>query len=262
MIDSHSHIYLRDFDHDREKVITSALETGITKILMPNIDSKTIDAMLATELQFPDICISMMGLHPTSVKKDYIKELKIIEKELNKRQYIAIGEIGIDLYWDTTFVNEQKDALKTQLIWAKEKCLPAVIHTRNAFPEIFDIVYKEYNNKLKGVFHSFSGNLEDAERIMEIKDFYLGINGTVTYKNSKLSEIISKIGYEKLLLETDAPYLPPVPYRGKRNEPAFMIKTAEKIAEICSVKVEKIIEKTTQNAENLFNLISTDKPSL
>ena len=254
MIDTHSHIYLENFDSDREKVIAQALETGITKILMPNIDAKSIKTMLATETQFPDICLSMMGLHPTSIKSDYIKELKIIEKELEKRDYIAIGEIGMDLYWDTTFAQEQKEALSIHLQWAKEKNVPAVIHTRNAFPEIFDIIYKEYSDKLSGVFHSFSGSLEDAEKIKQMKNFYIGVNGTVTYKNSNLSDILYKIGYEKLLLETDAPYLPPVPYRGKRNEPAFMMKTAEKIAEIFSVKVEKIVEVTTRNVEILFEV--------
>jgi TatD DNase family protein len=254
MIDTHSHIYLDTFDNDREKVIDSALANGVTKILLPNIDTDSITSMLLTELEFPDICKSMIGIHPSSIKNDYIDALSIIEKELEKNKYIAIGEIGIDLYWDTSFEKEQKEALIKQLEWAKEKNMPAVIHTRNAFPEIFKIFEKVYDKRLKGVFHSFSGNLEDAKRILEMPDFFLGTNGTVTYKNSKLPDILLKTGYAKILLETDAPYLPPTPYRGKRNEPAYLIKTAEKTAEIFSLSIEEIDSITTINAQKLFNI--------
>jgi len=253
MIDTHSHIYLSDFDSDRNNVLEKAFENGIEKILMPNIDSKSITSMLSAESQHPHICKAMMGLHPTSVKDDYINELKIIETELDKRKYIAIGEIGIDLYWDKTFFKEQQDALIQQFMWAKEKSLPVVIHTRNAFPEIFDILYKVYDERLKGVFHSFSGTLEDAQKILELPDFYFGINGTITYKNSKLLEILPVIGYEKLLLETDSPYLSPVPLRGKRNEPSFLVRIAEKVAEVFSVSVDEIDNITTRNAEKLFS---------
>jgi len=255
MIDTHSHIYLSDFDSDREKIIADALAAGVTNILLPNIDAESINRMLSVESLFPNICKSMIGLHPSSVKNDWVNKLKIIEKEMNRGNYIAIGEIGIDLYWDTTYANEQKEALIKQFEWAKQKSLPVVIHTRNAFNEIFDILNKEYDTRLKGVFHSFSGSLEDALKIIEIPHFYLGINGTVTYKNSKLSDILLKTGFEKLLLETDAPYLPPVPYRGKRNEPSFLIKTAEKLADIFSVSLTEIDRITTNNAEKLFNLI-------
>ena len=254
MIDSHSHIYLKDFDNDRKNVIEEALSNGIEKILMPNIDSESIKNMLETESQFPNVCLSMMGLHPTSVKENYIRELEIIEKELNKRKYIAIGEIGIDLYWDVTFIKEQKDVLTKQLTWAKEKNLPVAIHTRNAFPEIFEVFDNVYDNRLKGVFHSFSGTLEDARKILEMPDFYLGINGSVTYKNSKLPEILSDIGYEKLILETDSPYLSPVPYRGKRNDTSFIIYTAKKLAEIFSIPIETIDNITTLNTKQLFKI--------
>ena len=254
MIDSHSHIYLKDFDNDRETVIAEAISNGIEKILLPNIDSESIKNMLETEALFPEICFSMMGLHPTSVKNSYIRELETIEKELDKRDYIAIGEIGMDLYWDTTFATEQIEVLIKQLTWAKEKNLPVAIHTRNAFPEIFKVFDKVYDNRLKGVFHSFSGTLEDARLILQMPDFYLGINGTVTYKNSKLADILSVIGYEKLMLETDAPYLTPVPFRGKRNEPFYMIHTAKKLAEIYSVSVKTIDELTSINVKNLFKI--------
>ena len=255
MIDSHSHIYLDDFDSDREQVVKQALGSGIEKILLPNIDSESIDSMLRTEKMFPEICLSMMGLHPTSVKADYLKELSIIEQKLSERSFIAIGEIGMDLYWDTTFVKEQKDALSKQLLWAMERDLPVSIHTRNAFPEIFDVIDKVYDNRLKGVFHSFSGTLDDAKKILEMPGFYFGVNGTVTYKNSKLPEILLEIGYDKLLLETDAPYLPPVPHRGKRNEPSFMIDTSKKLAKIFSVQLEEIDRITTENTRKLFKLI-------
>ena len=254
MIDSHSHIYLKEFDNDRKFVIEQAISNGIEKILLPNIDSESIKNMLETEALFPEICFSMMGLHPTSVKNSYIRELETIEKELDKRDYIAIGEIGMDLYWDTTFATEQIEVLIKQLTWAKEKNLPVAIHTRNAFPEIFKVFDKVYDNRLKGVFHSFSGTLEDARLILQMPDFYLGINGTVTYKNSKLADILSVIGYEKLMLETDAPYLTPVPFRGKRNEPFYMIHTAKKLAEIYSVSVKTIDELTSINVKNLFKI--------
>ena len=257
MIDSHSHIYLDDFDADREQIVKQALDSGIDKILLPNIDSASIDAMLRAEAMYPEICLSMMGLHPTSVKENYLEELSIIEQKLSERSFIAIGEIGMDLYWDTTFVKEQKDVLSKQLLWAMDKDLPVSIHTRNAFPEIFDVIGKIYDNRLKGVFHSFSGTLDDAKKILEMPGFYFGVNGTVTYKNSKLSEILIEIGFEKLLLETDAPYLPPVPHRGKRNEPAFMVNTAKKLAEIFSVQVEEIDKVTTENAKRLFLLIES-----
>ena len=259
MIDSHSHIYLDDFNTDREQVIERALNAGINKILLPNVDSSTVEAMIRTEDMYPEICLSMMGLHPTSVKGDYLKELSIIEQKLSERSFIAIGEIGMDLYWDTTFIKEQKDSLSKQLLWAMEKDLPVSIHTRNAFSEIFDVIGKVYDSRLKGVFHSFSGTVSDAKRILEMPGLYFGVNGTVTYKNSKLSEIFMETGYEKLLMETDAPYLPPVPHRGKRNEPAFMVNTAKKLAEIFSVKIEDIDKITTENTKKLFKLIDNEE---
>ena len=254
MIDTHSHIYLDAFDEDRDKIVKDATLAGINKILLPNIDSASIAAMLATESKYPKICHAMMGLHPTSVKENYKEELAIIEKHLEIRHFCGIGEIGMDLYWDKTFVNEQKEALAIQLKWAFEKDLPVVIHTREAFVEIFEVFDKVYEPGMKGVFHSFSGNTQDAERIMQMPGFYLGINGTVTYKKSSLPDLLRTIGYERLLLETDAPYLPPVPFRGKRNEPAFMVNTRNKLAEIFNVPNDVIEQVTVKNAKQLFNL--------
>ncbi|WP_026473793.1 TatD family hydrolase [Alkaliflexus imshenetskii] len=254
MIDTHSHIYLDAFDADRSEIIKNALDCGIQKVLLPNIDSSSIDAMLATEAEFPNICHAMMGLHPTSVNHSYKDELAIVEKHLEKRPFCGIGEIGMDLYWDKTHLNEQKEALAIQLKWAAEMNLPVVIHTREAFKEIFDVFHKVYDPRLKGVFHSFSGTTDDARHILQMPGFYLGINGTVTYKKSTLPDVLRAVGYEKLLLETDAPYLPPVPFRGKRNEPAYMVNTRNRLAEIFNVTPQVIEEATVENAKQLFNL--------
>ncbi len=254
MIDSHSHIYLEQFDQDRDEILEKARIAGLSHILLPNVDSSTIGAMLETEKRYPDMCHAMMGLHPTSVKDNYAEELNMVEQWLDKRPFLAIGEIGMDLYWDTTFKKQQQKVLATQLKWAAEKEIPVVIHTREAFPEIFDVFEKHYDNRLSGVFHSFTGNMEDARHILQMPNFYLGINGVVTYKNSTLPQVLSEVGYERLLLETDAPYLPPVPFRGKRNEPAYVAYTRDKIAEIFGIDSGLVTETTTQNAHQLFKL--------
>jgi TatD DNase family protein len=254
MIDSHSHIYLEQFDPDRDEIIERARIAGLSRILLPNVDSSTIGAMLEAEQQYPGICYAMMGLHPTSVKDNYAEELNLIEQWLDKRPFLAIGEIGMDLYWDTTFKKQQQEVLATQLSWAAEKEMPVVIHTREAFPEIFDVFEKHYDNRLSGVFHSFTGSLEDARHILQMPNFYLGINGVVTYKNSTLPQVLSEVGYERLLLETDAPYLPPVPFRGKRNEPSYVAYTRDKIAEIFGIDPARVTDTTTQNAQKLFKL--------
>lgn len=254
MIDTHSHIYLDVFDQDRAEVIERSLQSGITNILLPNIDIDSIDAMLETESQFPLICQAMMGLHPTSVKDDYAEQLSVIQLWLEKRDFIGIGEIGMDLYWDKTFISEQKDVLAIQLKWASEKNMPVVIHTRDAFPEIFEVFNRVYDSRLRGVFHSFSGNVDDAARILEMPGFYLGINGVVTFKNSSLPAILEKTGIERLLLETDAPYLAPAPNRGKRNEPAYMVFTRNKLAEVFKLSPSDVDKITTENATSLFKL--------
>jgi TatD DNase family protein len=254
MIDTHSHIYLEQFDTDRDEVIARAREVGIKKIILPNIDSESISAMLKTESDYPDLCHALIGLHPTSVKGNYRDELSVMEKKLGERKFIGIGEIGMDLYWDKTFLKEQKEVLAIQLKWASEKEIPVVIHTRDAFEEIFTVFEKHYDTRLRGVFHSFSGSLEDAKKILSMPNFYLGINGVVTYKKSHLPELLLQIGYDRLVLETDAPYLPPVPYRGKRNEPAYIISTKSKLAETFNVTTSIIEQTTSNNATKLFKI--------
>ncbi len=254
MIDTHSHIYLDAFDNDRPEIIKRAHDKGITDILMPNVDVESINRMLETEKSFRHLCHAMMGLHPTSVKIDYKEQLNIIEEWLQKRPFAGIGEIGIDLYWDKSFVSEQKDALSVQLKWAMELNMPVAIHTRDAFNEIFSVLENIYDDRLKGVFHSFSGNQSDAKRILEMPGFFIGINGVITFKNTNLPAIIEKTGIEKLLLETDAPYLAPVPYRGKRNEPAYMAYTRDKIAEILKMTPFEVEGATIKNARDLFRI--------
>ncbi len=255
MIDTHSHIYLEQFDEDREQVITRARANGLSKIMLPNIDSSSIDAMMSISNNYTDFCLPMMGLHPTSVKKDYIKELEIAAQWFERSEFIGVGEIGMDLYWDVTFKKEQEDALGVQLRWAAEKQLPVSLHTRSAFPEIFQVIEKHYDSRLRGVFHSFSGSIEDARQVLQLPGFYLGINGTLTYKKSTLPEVLAEIGYDKLVLETDAPYLPPVPYRGKRNEPAYLGNVRDKLADIFRIPAREIEDKTDKNAAELFRII-------
>lgn len=254
MIDTHSHIYLDAFDQDRDLTIDRAHHSGVSGILLPNIDIGSIEPMLETEARYPDVCRAMMGLHPTSVKANYIEQLSVIENWLSKRPFIGIGEIGMDLYWDKTFLKEQKEALAIQLKWACEMDLPVVIHTRDAFPEIFEVFNRVYDDRLKGVFHSFSGNIEEAKRILEMPGFYLGINGVVTFKNSSLPAVLETTGSLRILLETDAPYLAPAPHRGKRNEPAYIALTRDKLAAIFQVSSSEIERITTENAVRLFKL--------
>jgi TatD DNase family protein len=252
MIDTHSHIYLEAFDHDRSETVERAKSAGVSRILLPNIDSESIEAMLACESSYPEVCSAMMGLHPTSVKTDYKAQLAIVEQWLAKRKFTGIGEIGMDLYWDQTFIEEQKEVLAQQLKWACEMDLPVVIHTRNAFPEIFEVFNRVYDARLRGVFHSFSGTYEDAQRILEMPGFYLGINGVVTYKNSNLPSILEQTGIGRVLLETDAPYLTPVPHRGKRNEPSYISFTRDKLAYFFNIDATEVDRITSENAMTLF----------
>ena len=228
LIDSHAHIYLPQFKEDRDQMLSRATEAGISRIYMPNIDHRTIDEMLELEAHYPQQCHAMMGLHPSSVDKHFEQELYRVEEWLNRRPFAAIGETGIDLYWDKTFSAQQEEALKIQVEWAKKFGLPIVLHTRNAFDETFRIIKEHHSAALRGVFHCFSGTLEEAKQVLELGTFYLGIGGVATYKNGGLEPVLQEIALEHLLLETDAPYLPPVPHRGKRNEPAYMALVAEK----------------------------------
>lgn len=252
-VDTHTHLYLEQFDDDRSEVVENAIREGVKYMLLPNIDADSLEAMKKLSRQFPENCLPMMGLHPTSVKENYEEELALVEKEHAENKYLAVGEIGMDLYWDKTFQEQQQDALKRQLRLAKKLKLPVSIHTRDAFDEIFDIVAEELNEDLKGVFHCFTGTPEDANKIMET-GFKIGIGGVVTFKNSKLPEVLSKIPLEHLVLETDSPFLTPMPFRGKRNQSAYLVYIADKIAEITGVKTAKVADVTTQNAFEIFNL--------
>ena len=254
MIDTHSHIYTEEFDEDRSVVVKNALDCGVKKILLPNVDASSIERLHQTEKEFSDVCIAMMGVHPTSVKEDYQTELSIVKQWLDKRPYIAVGEIGIDLYWDKTFRKEQMEVFEQQIIWAKEKDLPIVIHCREAFPEVFEVVEKQLDEKLRGVFHSFTGSSDDAKRIEEYGTFLMGINGVVTFKNTHLREALKDVSINKLVLETDAPYLAPVPYRGKRNEPSYIKKVAATLSDVYEKPIDYIIAQTSENASHLFNI--------
>lgn len=254
MIDTHSHIYLSDFDDDREGVIKRARDIGVERILLPNVDAGTIEVMHRLEAEYSGYCDAMMGLHPTSVKSDYQEALEQVRQYINARKYVAIGEIGIDLYWDKTFKIEQMEAFEQQINWAKEKKLPIVIHCRDAFPEVFEVVEKQLDDTLCGVFHSFSGGVNEAMRILDYQSFMIGINGVITFKNTNLREVIKEVPLKKLVLETDAPYLAPVPKRGKRNEPAYLVKVAEALADVYNVNVDEVKQQTSVNAKLLFAL--------
>ena len=254
LIDTHTHIYLDDFNDDRSVIINNCKINGINKLLLPNIDSKTIEAVNMLSTEYPETCYPMMGLHPCSVKKNYQSELAIIENQLNKENYIAIGEIGIDLYWDQSTLEEQKIAFKTQVKWAKEKKLPIVIHTRESFDEIFSIIDTLNDDNLTGVFHCFTGNKEQAEHIINYGGFKLGIGGVVTFKNAGLDITLKEVDIDHLVLETDSPYLTPVPFRGKRNESTYLTYVAEKLSSIYECSIDEIAKKTTTNAREVFKL--------
>jgi TatD DNase family protein len=248
LIDSHAHIYLPEFDSDREFLINEAKETGVDKIFMPAIDSATHKKMLEIERIFPS-CLSMMGLHPCSVKEDFEKELQIIEEYLSKRNFIAVGEIGLDFYWDVSFKEQQYKAFHHQIALALQYDVPIVIHSRNAVDECIEVV-KGYS-ELKGVFHCFSGNADQAKKIIDL-NFMLGIGGVVTFKNAGLDKVLQEVGIENIILETDAPYLAPVPFRGKTNKPSYLKFVVEKLATITGMNSQQIAELTTANANKLF----------
>ena len=250
-IDTHTHLYDEKFDLDRNEMIQKAIDAGVAKMYLPNCDSTTIEGMMAVEKAFPDHCFAMMGLHPCYVKENIADELKIVEQWLSQRKFAAVGEIGLDYYWDKTFVNEQKSAFRTQIEWSIQYNLPIVIHTRESTKDTIDIV-KEYQSRgVRGVFHCFSGSLETAKQITDM-GFYLGMGGVLTYKNAGLQEVIKQVDLKHLVLETDAPYLTPVPHRGKRNESAYVQLVAQKLAELKEIDVEDVETVTTNNANTLF----------
>lgn len=254
MIDTHSHIYDQSFDNDIDNVINRALENGVDKILMPNIDLETIEPMLKLSDAYPHNCFSMMGLHPTSVDDNYLDVLKKIYLLFDKYKFIGVGEIGLDLYWDKSFLAQQIDALKIQLSWAIEKDLPISLHVRDAFDEAFEVFDSIDTSRLRGVFHSFGGNHEQLKKVLSYSNFMIGINGVVTFKNSKLDEVLKDFNLDRVVLETDAPYLTPVPFRGKRNEPAYVKYIAEKLADVFKLSVDEVINITTNNSINMFKI--------
>lgn len=252
LIDTHAHLYLPDFDADREAMLRSALNAGVQQVLLPAIDTETHDALVKMEADFP-FCKAMMGVHPCSIKADYKNELSVARDWWNKRDFVAVGEIGLDFYWDKTFVQEQYAAFREQIEWALEKNVPIVIHSRNACLECVSVL-KEYKGRgLRGVFHCFSGSLEEAREVIKL-GFYLGIGGVLTYKNAGLGAVLEQVPLEHLVLETDAPYLTPVPYRGKRNEAAYVRLVAEKLAQVKQLDIETVAHATTHNAIALFGL--------
>lgn len=253
LIDTHSHIYLMDFAEDRDAMMERSDKVGITKILMPAIDSVTHENMLELERQFPEKCMSMIGLHPCSVLGNYDTELNLIENYLAKNKFVAIGETGLDFYWDLTYKDQQYEVFQRQIEWALQYDIPVVIHSRNSIDECIDMIKKNQKGSLKGVFHCFSGSLHQAQQIIDL-GFYLGIGGVVTFKNSGLDGVMKEIDLQNLILETDAPYLAPVPFRGKRNEPSYISYVAQKLADIKATTIEEIGAVTTANAQKLFNL--------
>jgi len=253
MIDTHAHIYADEFDDDIELVISRAKTAGISHILMPAIDTETHERMLLLEERQPEYCISMMGLHPCSVKSNYKDELKVIEEYFSKRKFIAVGETGLDFYWDLTYKDQQYEAFHQQAEWAKHYDIPLVIHSRNSTNECIEVVQEHQDGKLKGVFHCFSGTAEQAKKIVDL-GFYLGIGGVLTFKNSGLDKAIADIDLSQLVLETDAPYLAPVPYRGKRNECGYITYVVGKLAELKGIAASDIDSITSNNASKLFGL--------
>lgn len=256
LVDSHSHLFLEEFLEDLPQVIERAKTAGVSHIFMPNIDSTTITPMLKVCSEYEGYCYPMIGLHPTSVKADYEKELHVVAQELaSSDRFVAIGEIGMDLYWDKTYLKEQQSALDKQICWALEYNLPVVIHCREAFNYIYEVLKPYRTTSLKGIFHSFTGSENEAAHIMEFPHFLIGINGVVTFKKSILPQVLKSIPLERIVLETDSPYLTPVPNRGKRNESAYVKDTLIKVAEIYGVSPEKVAQMTSENALKVFGIL-------
>lgn len=253
MIDTHTHLYAEEFDNDRPEMIQRALAKGISKFYLPAINSETHDKMLTLESQYPSQIFSMMGLHPCYVKPEsWEDELKVVEEHLNQRPFAAIGEIGIDLYWDKTTLEIQVQAFEKQIDWAIERDMPIVIHTRDSFDEVFEVLDRKKHLKLRGIFHCFSGDVEQAKRAIDL-NFILGIGGVVTFKNGKIDQFLSEIPLDKIVLETDSPYLSPVPHRGKRNESSYLDLVVGKLVNVYNKDFAEIDRITTENAEKLFN---------
>ena len=252
-IDTHAHIYLEPFKDDYEEIINAALKASVNNIFMPNIDSTTIDKMLRLERQYDSVLSSMMGVHPCSINENFEQELKIAEEWLSKHEFAGIGETGTDLYWDQTFIDQQKTSLEVHIDWAKKYSLPIILHSRDSLEITIDLVEKNHNGNLKGIFHCFSGDINQAKRIIDL-GFYLGIGGVLTFRNSGMASMLEDISPEHLVLETDSPYLAPVPHRGKRNEPSYIPAIAEKLATVYDMSVSKIAKITSDNARRVFHI--------
>ncbi|MDR2843188.1 MAG: TatD family hydrolase [Candidatus Symbiothrix sp.] len=254
LVDTHSHIYSEEFDADIQEVMQRASEAGVQKICLPNIDVASIERLHRLCDRFPSICFPMMGLHPTEVDADYPRHLALLRAQFAQRKYIAVGEIGIDLYWDTTYQQQQIEAFETQLQWCIDLNLPVSIHARNAFPQVFESLRKVGANKLRGIFHSFGGTREELEETLSFPHFLLGINGVITYKKANFKDYLALAPINRIVLETDAPYLTPVPFRGKRNESAYLKYVVQHLAEVYGVSEETIAEETAKNACQMFEI--------
>ena len=251
--DTHTHLYSSQFDEDQEAMIQRAKDAGVSRFFIPAIDSTYTDRMMELEQNFPKDVFLMMGLHPTSVKENYKEELAHVKTWIDQRDFYAIGEIGIDLYWDTTFLKQQQEAFRTQIQWAKEKKLPIVIHCRDAFDEIFEVLETEKDDNLFGIFHCFTGTKVQAEQAISY-NMKLGIGGVATFKNGKIDQFLNEIDIKHIVLETDAPYLAPTPFRGKRNESAYITNVVDKLVDIYGLSFEEIAKITTQNSKDVFNV--------
>lgn len=251
--DTHTHLYSKQFDVDRKEMVKRALDKGVSRFFIPAIDSGYTDAMFKLKKDFPNNVFLMMGLHPTSVKENYQEELYLVKEWLDKRQFYAVGEIGIDLFWETKYLQEQQDAFKIQIEWAKEKKIPVVIHCRNSFDEIFEILEDVKNDKLFGIFHCFTGSLEQAQQAISF-NMKLGIGGVVTFKNGGIDKFLHEIPIHNIVLETDSPYLAPVPYRGKRNESSYIVNVLEKLVDIYKLTPQEIAKITTENSISTFGI--------
>ena len=251
--DTHTHLYSSQFKEDQSAMIQRAKDAGVSRFFIPAIDSSYTESMMKLEKNFPKDVFLMMGLHPTSVKENYLEELAHVKEWIDKKKFFAIGEIGIDLYWDKSFLAQQQEAFRTQIKWAKEKTLPIVIHCRDAFDEIFEILEQEKGDSLRGIFHCFTGTKEQAEKAINY-NMKLGIGGVATFKNGKIDRFLNEINLKHIVLETDAPYLAPTPFRGKRNESAYITNIIDKLVEIYKVPFEEIVATTTQNSKAVFGI--------
>lgn len=252
LIDTHTHLFCEEFDEDRELAVLRAVEAGVTRMFMPNIDDTTIESLISLCDKHTN-CYPLMGFHPTSVDADWEKRLSVVEQTLRSGyKFYGIGEVGMDLYWDKTYIKEQMKVFDIQTQWAIELNLPLIIHCREAYPEMLEVLSKYKDTSLKGIFHSFGGTVDEAQALMEYPNFMLGINGVVTFKKSTLPDVLREIPIEKIVLETDSPYLAPVPYRGRRNESAYLLSTANKLSEIYDLPIDEISAQTTTNALKVF----------